>query len=119
MRQFFGVKYSGLVLIQPVELLGHEFHPFFLRDFAGLVPRNQQHELLDFALKNPLTKPGTLKLLGTPIDLARVTLDTFITAGITDHITPWQGCYATTQLLGGRPEFILSSAGHIQTSMIG
>ncbi|MGZ3676853.1 MAG: alpha/beta fold hydrolase [Ktedonobacterales bacterium] len=79
------------------------------------LPAKFHTELLDFSLKNPLTKPGGLKLLGTPIDLSRVRLDTFITAGITDHITPWQGCYATTQLLGGKPEFILSSAGHIQS----
>jgi polyhydroxyalkanoate synthase subunit PhaC len=79
------------------------------------LPAKFHTELLDFALKNPLTRPGSLKLLDTPIDLSRVTLDTFITAGITDHITPWQGCYATTQLLGGKPEFILSSAGHIQS----
>jgi hypothetical protein len=37
-----------------------------------------------------------------------------IVAGITDHITPWQGCYATTQLLGGKLTFILSNSGHIQ-----
>ncbi|HEY7779882.1 MAG TPA: alpha/beta fold hydrolase [Ktedonobacterales bacterium] len=79
------------------------------------LPSKFHTELLDFSLKNPLTKPGGLKLLGTPIDLSRVTLDTFITAGITDHITPWQGAYATTQLLGGQPEFVLSSAGHIQS----
>jgi polyhydroxyalkanoate synthase len=79
------------------------------------LPSKFHTEIMDFTLKNPLTKPGGLKLLGTPIDLSRVMLDTFITAGITDHITPWQGCYATTQLLGGKPEFILSSAGHIQS----
>ena len=31
----------------------------------------------------------------------------------TDHLTPWQGCYRTTQLLGGKSEFVLSSAGHV------
>jgi polyhydroxyalkanoate synthase len=79
------------------------------------LPSKFHIELMDFALKNPLTKAGSLKVLGTPIDLSRVSVDTFVTAGITDHITPWQGCYATTQLLGGKPEFVLSSAGHIQS----
>ncbi len=79
------------------------------------LPSKFHIELMDLALKNPLVKPGSLKLLGTPIDLSKVTIDTFITAGITDHITPWQGAYATTQLLGGKPEFILSNAGHIQS----
>ncbi|HME24783.1 MAG TPA: hypothetical protein VKI44_26215 [Acetobacteraceae bacterium] len=35
--------------------------------------------------------------------------------GTTDHITPWQACYATTQILGGEKEFVLSSSGHIQS----
>jgi polyhydroxyalkanoate synthase len=79
------------------------------------LPAKFHTELLDLSLKNPLVKRDAIKVLGTPIDLAKVALDTFITAGITDHITPWQGCYATTQLLGSRPEFVLSSAGHIQS----
>jgi polyhydroxyalkanoate synthase len=36
-------------------------------------------------------------------------------AGLTDHIVPWQAAYRTTQMLGGRPEFVLSSSGHIQS----
>jgi polyhydroxyalkanoate synthase len=79
------------------------------------LPSKFHIELMNYALKNPLVKAGGVKVLGTPIDLSRVKVDTFITAGVTDHITPWQGCYATTQLLGGNPEFILSSAGHIQS----
>jgi poly[(R)-3-hydroxyalkanoate] polymerase subunit PhaC len=79
------------------------------------LPSKFHVELMNFALKNPLVKAGGVKVLGTPVDLSKVKVDTFITAGVTDHITPWQGCYATTQLLGGKPEFILSSAGHIQS----
>src|SRR2546430_17568892 len=63
---------------------------------------------------NAFTHPGALEVLGTPLDLSKVTNDAYIVAGITDHITPWQGCYATTQLLGGRVTFILSNSGHIQ-----
>jgi polyhydroxyalkanoate synthase len=63
---------------------------------------------------NAFTHPGALEVLGTPIDLSKVTNDAYIVAGITDHITPWQGCYATTQLLGGKVKFILSNSGHIQ-----
>ena len=35
--------------------------------------------------------------------------------GSTDHITPWQSCYAATQLLGGPRQFVLSTGGHIQS----
>jgi polyhydroxyalkanoate synthase len=79
------------------------------------LPARFHGELVDLAVSNPLITPGALKALGTPIDLKQVKMDTFITAGITDHITPWQGCYASTQMFGGDIEFILSQAGHIQS----
>ena len=73
------------------------------------------HELLDMFATNPMKNPGALEVLGTPIDLSEVDCDTFVLAGITDHITPWKACYATTQMLGGDTEFVLSSSGHIQS----
>src|SRR3954453_4383411 len=36
-----------------------------------------------------------------------------VTAGIADHLCPWQACYRSTQLLGGDNRFILSTSGHI------
>ncbi len=79
------------------------------------LPAKLHGEMLDLFETNGFTHPGTLEVLGTPIDLSKVTNDTYIIAGITDHITPWQGCYSTTQLLGGKITFILSNAGHIQS----
>jgi len=78
------------------------------------LPATLHGELLDLIETNALTHPGALEVLETPIDLSKVTNDAYIVAGITDHITPWQGCYATTQLLGGKVTFILSNSGHIQ-----
>ncbi len=78
------------------------------------LPARLHGELLDLFETNAFTHPGVLEVLGTPIDLSQVTNDAYIVAGITDHITPWQGCYATTQLLGGKVIFILSNSGHIQ-----
>jgi polyhydroxyalkanoate synthase len=52
-------------------------------------------------------------MLGTPVDLSTVDVDTYVTAGIADHLCPWQACYRTTQLLGGESRFILSTNGHI------
>ena len=37
----------------------------------------------------------------------------FVTGAVTDHLTPWKGCYQTTQLLGGPTAFVLSYSGHI------
>src|SRR3989475_3245391 len=78
------------------------------------LPAKLHGNLLDLYETNAFTHPGVLEVLGTPIDLSKVTNDAYIVAGITDHITPWQGCYATTQLLGGKVTFILSNSGHIQ-----
>ena len=36
-------------------------------------------------------------------------------AGINDHITPWEACYRSALLLGGKCEFVLSNSGHIQS----
>jgi polyhydroxyalkanoate synthase len=38
---------------------------------------------------------------------------TFVTGAVSDHLTPWKGCYRTTQLLGGPSTFVLSYSGHI------
>src|SRR2546421_5473145 len=78
------------------------------------LPAKLHGDLLNLYETNAFTHPGTLEVLGTPIDLSKVTNDAYMTAGITDHITPWQGCYAATQLLGGKVKFILSNSGHIQ-----
>jgi polyhydroxyalkanoate synthase len=65
------------------------------------------------AVDNALASPGGLTVLGTEIDLSRVDLDTYVVAGVADHICPWQSCYRGSQLFGGRKRFVLSSSGHI------
>jgi polyhydroxyalkanoate synthase subunit PhaC len=61
----------------------------------------------------PLARPGSLTMLGSPVDLGLVDRDTYMVAGVTDHICPWQSCYRSTQLLPGRARFVLSTSGHI------
>jgi polyhydroxyalkanoate synthase len=70
-------------------------------------------DFIDVALGNKLAQPGAATMLGSPVDLSKVEVDAYVTAGIADHICPWQSCYRTTQLLGGRTRFILSTSGHI------
>jgi polyhydroxyalkanoate synthase len=70
-------------------------------------------DFVDLAMANSLTRPGALTVLGVPIDLAKITVDSYVVAGITDHITPWENCYRSAQLLGGTTRFVLSSSGHI------
>jgi polyhydroxyalkanoate synthase subunit PhaC len=68
---------------------------------------------LDMSVRNALTTPGAATMLGSRVDLSAVTVDSYVVAGIADHICPWQSCYATTQLLGGDTRFVLSTSGHI------
>jgi polyhydroxyalkanoate synthase len=70
-------------------------------------------DFIEVAVGNSLTSAGKATMLGSPVDLSKVTVDAYVTAGIADHLCPWQACYRTTQLLGGESRFILSTNGHI------
>jgi polyhydroxyalkanoate synthase len=73
------------------------------------------HQLLDLVAGNQMVHPGGMTVLGTPIDLSRITCDTYVASGMTDHITPWHTGYRSTQLVSGQSQFVLCSSGHIQT----
>ena len=97
-------------------LLGRKPPPFDIlfwnadttRMTAGL-----HRDFLELGAANALVTPGGATMLGSPVDLSLVDRDSYIVAGITDHICPWQSCYRSTQLLGGRLQFLLSTSGHI------
>jgi polyhydroxyalkanoate synthase len=78
------------------------------------LPAELHSDFMDIAAENSMTEPGKVVALDTPIDLADITYDTFVVGAVTDHITPWEACYETVNLLGGKSEFVLSSQGHIQ-----
>ncbi len=44
---------------------------------------------------------------------APIDRDTYVVAGIADHLCKWESCYQTTQLFGGETKFVLSTSGHI------
>jgi polyhydroxyalkanoate synthase len=71
-------------------------------------------DFLDLLGSNGLAQPGSIEVLGTPIDLGKVHCDAYVVAGATDHIIPWTAAYGTTQMLGGDSQFVLGSSGHIQ-----
>ena len=77
------------------------------------LPARLHAEFLDIFKYNTLCQPGAVQVLGTGVDLSRITVPTFVTGAITDHLTPWKGCYRTTELVGGPSTFVLSNAGHI------
>jgi polyhydroxyalkanoate synthase subunit PhaC len=81
------------------------------------LPAALHADFIRLGLANALTVPDAATMLGSPVDLSKVETDTYVIAGIADHLCPWQSCYRTTQLLGGQVSFILSTSGHI-ASMI-
>jgi polyhydroxyalkanoate synthase len=70
-------------------------------------------DFVEQAMENRLVKPKSATARGVPVDLSSVDVDSYLVAGVTDHITPWQNCYRSTQLLGGTSRFVLSTSGHI------
>lgn len=91
------------------------FDVLYWNSDATRLPAALHSEFIDIFLKNALTTPGAMRLHGVPVDLSRVRCDSYITGGTTDHITPWRGCFRTTQLFGGDCTFTLANAGHMQS----
>ena len=79
------------------------------------LPARLHADFLDLIGNNPYVNAGRLKVRGTLLDMRQVNMDSYVVAGVTDHITPWQGCYDTARLYGGRSTFVLSNSGHIQS----
>jgi polyhydroxyalkanoate synthase len=79
------------------------------------LPAKLHADFLDLLGANPFVNPATLQMRGKPLDMRAVDMDTYVIGGVTDHITPWQGCYSTARLYGERSTFVLSNSGHIQS----
>ena len=79
------------------------------------LPARLHADFLDLIDANPYVNAGRLKVCGMPLDMRRLNLDSYVVGGLTDHITPWQGCYGTAKLYGERSTFVLVNSGHIQS----
>jgi polyhydroxyalkanoate synthase subunit PhaC len=71
-------------------------------------------DFIRIGLENSFVRPGALEVLGQPVDLGAVDVDTYFVAALSDHIVPWQSAYKGALLFGGEKRFVLSSSGHIQ-----
>lgn len=98
-------------------LLGKDPMPFDLlywnSDSTRMPYRMHSFYLRNMYLRNLLKEPGGLTLLGTPIDLSKITTPSYFISTIEDHIAPWQGAYLGARLLGGPVRFVLGGSGHI------
>jgi polyhydroxyalkanoate synthase subunit PhaC len=86
---------------------------FWNNDGQGLSSR-LAYDLGLVALENTTARNGTASVLGEVVELDAIKCDSYFIAGRTDHISPWQACYAGTRLFGGHAEFVLASSGHVQ-----
>ena len=79
------------------------------------LPAALHGDYLDLYFTNPFLNPGKLTLNDKTIDMSKVKADSYVVAGVTDHITPWKGVYKTAQIMGEGTTFVLSNSGHLQS----
>ncbi len=98
-------------------LLGQDPFPFDLLywndDSTRMPARMHSFYLRRMYQQNDLVKPGAIELLGTPIDLRKVKVPTYMISTREDHIAPWKSTYRGTQVFGGPVRFVLAASGHI------
>ncbi len=69
--------------------------------------------LRNMYLENNLKQPEKLTMCDTPVDLRKIDMPSYVLATKEDHIVPWQSAYKSTQLVGGKSQFVLGASGHI------
>jgi polyhydroxyalkanoate synthase subunit PhaC len=98
-------------------LLGKEHVPFDLlfwnSDSTRMPAAMHSFYLRKMYLENLLAKPGGITLAGTPIDLSKIEIPSFILSTREDHIAPWKSSYAATRLYSGPKKFVVSASGHM------
>ncbi len=98
-------------------LLGQDPFPFDLLywndDSTRMPARMHSFYLRRMYQQNDLVKPGAIELLGTPIDLRKVKVPTYMISTREDHIAPWKSTYRATQVFSGPVRFVLAASGHI------
>lgn len=99
-------------------LLGKEppaFDILFWNADTTRLPARLHSDYIDLYFTNPFVNSNKLSLNGTAIDMKRVKVNSYVVAGVTDHITPWKSVYRTAQIMGEDTTFILSNSGHLQS----
>ena len=69
--------------------------------------------LRNMYLENNLREPNKLTMCGSKVDLGAISMPSYVLATQEDHIVPWRSAYRTTQLVGGKSQFVLGASGHI------
>jgi polyhydroxyalkanoate synthase subunit PhaC len=77
------------------------------------MPAQLHEDFLTMFEANAVVQPGKYEVMGKPVDLGKLTCDTFVVGAVTDHLTPWKACYLARNYLGGECIFALSNGGHV------
>jgi polyhydroxyalkanoate synthase len=99
-------------------LLGNQppaFDILFWNADTTRLPARLHGDYLDLYFTNPFVNPGKLMLNDQTVDMSRTKVDSYVIAGVTDHITPWRGVHKTAQIMGDGTTFVLSNSGHLQS----
>ncbi|UGY06218.1 alpha/beta fold hydrolase [Bradyrhizobium quebecense] len=99
-------------------LLGNQppaFDILFWNADTTRLPAALHGDYLDLYFSNPFVNAGKVTLNDKTIDMSKVKADSYVVAGVTDHITPWKGVYKTAQIMGEGTTFVLSNSGHLQS----
>ena len=71
-------------------------------------------DMVLMGLRNSLVTPGEVNMLGSRVDLAKISSDAYVIGGVADHISPWQATYRSARLLGSKDNrYVLSTSRHI------
>ena len=81
------------------------------------LPARLHGDYIDLYFTNPFVNPGSLSLNGQTVDMNKIKgrVDSYVVAGITDHITPWKAVYKSARLVSDTTTFVLSNSGHLQS----
>jgi polyhydroxyalkanoate synthase subunit PhaC len=117
-RTFSALRPNDLIFQYVVNnwLLGNKPPSFDLlawnEDSTRLPARMHSEYLRSCYLRNEFAR-GEFEIDGNRLDPGLVDIDTYVLSAVDDHVVPWTSGYKTTQLLGGKSRFVLSSSGHI------
>ena len=117
-RTFSALRPNDLIFQYLVNnwLLGNKPPSFDLlawnEDSTRLPARMHSEYLRSCYLHNEFAR-GEFEIDGDRLDPGLVNVDTYVLSAVDDHVVPWTSGYKTTQLLGGKSRFVLSSSGHI------
>ena len=117
-RTFSALRPNDLIFQYVVNnwLLGNKPPSFDLlawnEDSTRMPARMHSEYLRSCFMRNEFAR-GEFEIDGNRLDPGLVDIDTYVLSAVDDHIVPWTSAYKTTQLLGGKSRFVLSSSGHI------